>query len=168
MGLRCEINITKLWGLPGEDPLGEAIRFVMLVNSFTEAVLAMQRELCPVRTGFLQSSINADITFTVGGAEVIFEATAPYAQYVEYGTWKMKAQPFFFLPIQIYAPSLFSQCFVQIKNQSGEHAGDLDEWEDFPKHTMDWYENFVSKIKLEDFTFPSGAITDFFEDMGDD
>jgi len=41
MGLRCEINITKLWGLPGEDPLGGAIRFVNLVNSFTYSVLEM-------------------------------------------------------------------------------------------------------------------------------
>lgn len=47
--------------------------------------------LVPVDTGYLQSTIDADGTDY--GAE--FYADAEYAEYVEFGTWKMAAQPYF-------------------------------------------------------------------------
>ncbi len=55
------------------------------------------RALCPIRTGNLVSSISG------GASEDGFnaEATADYAEYVEYGTWKMEAQPYFVEPFQI-------------------------------------------------------------------
>ena len=52
------------------------------------------RALCPIRTGNLVSSIS-------GGASsegFTAEAAADYAEYVEYGTWKMEAQPYFVEP----------------------------------------------------------------------
>lgn len=55
------------------------------------------RSLCPVRTGNLLSSISGDASsegFTA-------EASAEYAVYVEYGTWKMEAQPFFVEPFEM-------------------------------------------------------------------
>ena len=48
------------------------------------------RELAPVRTGRLRSSINMRIV--AGG--VVVEATAPYAGYVEYGTRFMRPRPY--------------------------------------------------------------------------
>ncbi len=46
---------------------------------------------CPVRTGYLRSTIF----YSVGGPmEYSVGAKAPYGYYVEYGTSRMRAQPF--------------------------------------------------------------------------
>lgn len=58
---------------------------------FAETFKSVSQDLVPVDTGNLMSSINADYdkySFTC-------QADAHYAQYVEYGTWKMGAQPYF-------------------------------------------------------------------------
>ncbi|MCD8391211.1 MAG: HK97 gp10 family phage protein [Firmicutes bacterium] len=64
---------------------------------FTEALRAAAgvveeraRELCPVDTGYLKSSISSSVD---GGAAYV-SAGAPYAAYVEFGTSKAAAQPF--------------------------------------------------------------------------
>ena len=49
-------------------------------------------QLVPVDTGHLSSSIRADHD---GRSTVFFYAKADYAQYVEFGTWKMSAQEYF-------------------------------------------------------------------------
>jgi HK97 gp10 family phage protein len=46
----------------------------------------------PVDTGYMASHIEKEIT---GKDTVTVIATAPYSGYVDQGTWKMKAQPFF-------------------------------------------------------------------------
>ena len=48
------------------------------------------RSLVRVRTGYLQSTIY----YVVNGMVLQFGATANYASYNEFGTWKMSAQPF--------------------------------------------------------------------------
>jgi hypothetical protein len=53
-----------------------------------DAFMHTATSLCPVDTGYLLSSINAEI---VGTNAIHVEATAPYAQYVEYGTSRMSA-----------------------------------------------------------------------------
>ena len=57
------------------------------VSTFLEQAIAT----VPVDTGYLQSTIDA----STDGFMCEAEATAEYAQYVEYGTWKMRAQPYF-------------------------------------------------------------------------
>lgn len=54
------------------------------------------RALCPIRTGNLVSSISGEAS----GDGFTAEAMADYAEYVEYGTWKMSAQPYFVEPFQ--------------------------------------------------------------------
>lgn len=49
------------------------------------------RRIVPVRTGFLRSTIGHR---RLAVAAFVFEATAYYAVYVEYGTVKMRAQPY--------------------------------------------------------------------------
>lgn len=56
-----------------------------------EAFMEVAEALVPVDTGFLKSSIHAEIA----GLTLEMFAGAEYAGYVEYGTWKMAAQPFF-------------------------------------------------------------------------
>ena len=54
--------------------------------------------LCPVDTGALQGSISV----TASGTEIHAEASEDYASYVDEGTYKMDAQPFFAEPIDDY------------------------------------------------------------------
>jgi len=46
--------------------------------------------VCPVRTGYLRSTIQ----FFVQGLRGVLEATAHYAGFVEFGTRRMAARPF--------------------------------------------------------------------------
>lgn len=74
---------TEEWGIrPDYGPGCEV---------FVETFIGVATSLVPVDTGYLQSSINA----SGGDTFCECEATAEYAQYVEYGTWKMAAQPYF-------------------------------------------------------------------------
>lgn len=55
-----------------------------------EVIAEKARDLVPVDTGFLKSSIK--VRNFAHSSQV--EARAKYAGYVEFGTWKMKAQPY--------------------------------------------------------------------------
>lgn len=54
-------------------------------------VIAIEAESnCPVDTGFLRSTVFVK----EDGDDVLIGFDAPYASYVEFGTYKMEAQPF--------------------------------------------------------------------------
>lgn len=55
-----------------------------------EGMASTAFSLVPIDTGFLQSSIYV----FVKGMQLELGATADYASYVEFGTYKMAAQPF--------------------------------------------------------------------------
>ena len=69
-----------------------------LVNKAAKAALeegyAVARKKVPVRTGELQSSIYASTDVTRRGVNIELGADAPYAGFVEYGTSRMRAQPY--------------------------------------------------------------------------
>jgi bacteriophage HK97-gp10 putative tail-component len=62
-----------------------------------QKTLQAMRNLAPIRTGFLRNNIQL---ITASGTEIVFISAARYSAFVEYGTWKMPARPFFFPPIQ--------------------------------------------------------------------
>lgn len=70
--------------------------------SWAADVKALAKQLVPVRTGHLRSSIYAKISEWV--AEIGAEAT--YALFVEFGTYRMRAQPYLYPAIQRYLPRL--------------------------------------------------------------
>jgi HK97 gp10 family phage protein len=70
--------------------------------SWAEDVKTLAKQLVPVRTGFLRSSIYAKISEWV--AEIGAEAT--YALLVEFGTSHMRAQPYLYPSIQEHLPRL--------------------------------------------------------------
>jgi len=73
-----------------------------LLASWAADVKALAKQLAPVRTGHLRSSIYAKISEWV--AEIGAEAT--YALFVELGTRHMQAQPYLYPAIQEYLPQL--------------------------------------------------------------
>jgi HK97 gp10 family phage protein len=73
-----------------------------LLASWAADVKALAKQLAPVRTGHLRSSIYAKIQEWV--AEIGAEAT--YALFVEFGTRYMQAQPYLYPAIQEHLPRL--------------------------------------------------------------
>lgn len=53
-------------------------------------IFAASQDLCPVDTGFLKAS--GGIQITPDDVEIVYDA--PYASFVEFGTYKMAAQPY--------------------------------------------------------------------------
>lgn len=94
MGLYAEVSIADI----GPEELTDEefgvsvlVDYSMAIEGFIQTFMSVATSLCPVRTGYLCGSISAG-----GGSDFAYaEATAEYAQYVEYGTSYMGAQPFF-------------------------------------------------------------------------
>ena len=78
-----------------QEVLGELVSvtvdYTAACQAFCDTFMAQATGLVPVDTGYLRSTIHAR-TF---GEVCEAEATAEYAQYVEYGTYVMSAQPYF-------------------------------------------------------------------------
>lgn len=117
MGLHCVIDIESDWGFPNRTPeLGIPIDYTEAITVFTDTFMEISREMVPVDTGYLRSSINC----YGGGTTITAEATADYAQYVEYGTWCCQPQPYFNPAIEAanntsfaIAKSIYDQAMVQ-------------------------------------------------------
>jgi hypothetical protein len=58
---------------------------------FVRSFIKYSRQMVPVRTGYLRSTLTADCSDTSCSAET----DCDYAEYVEYGTSYMGAQPYF-------------------------------------------------------------------------
>lgn len=99
MGLYAEYSFIDDGGFPdevsgGDDQIGEASVLVDYSSAcavFVDTFLRVANQLVPVDTGYLRSTIDAG----EWGDGFWCEATADYAQYVEYGTSYMDAQPYF-------------------------------------------------------------------------
>ncbi|MGB9841628.1 MAG: HK97-gp10 family putative phage morphogenesis protein [Candidatus Bathyarchaeales archaeon] len=89
-----------------------------LLASWAADVKALAKQLAPVRTGHLRSSIYAKIQEWV--AEIGAEAT--YALFVEFGTRYMQAQPYLYPAIQEHLPQLeaiICEAIDQAKSEAG-------------------------------------------------
>lgn len=102
MGLYVSFTPEDL-GYPttlAQEVLGEEIvvdvSYFAACEAFVSTFLSEAMALVPVDTGYLQSTISA----STNGFLCEAEALADYAQYVEYGTWKMDAQPYFVPAVQ--------------------------------------------------------------------
>lgn len=92
MGLRCTVNPVVDLNYPSATPsLGLYIDYGDGCDAFLDTFFDIAYDLCPVDTGELIGSIDG---FTDGESVEVY-ADADYAQYVEYGTSKMEAQPYF-------------------------------------------------------------------------
>ena len=101
MGLRANINAMDQ-GFPMTANVGDIsipVDYSEAAEIFKTVFLDVARELVPVRTGYLKSTIAAKIGEASMG-EVTAEASAEYAQYVEFGTYRQMAQPYFIPAIE--------------------------------------------------------------------
>ena len=101
MGLRVNINAMDQ-GFPMTANVGDIsipVDYSEAAEIFKTVFLDVARELVPVRTGYLKSTIAAKIG-EVSIGEVTAEASAEYAQYVEFGTYRQMAQPYFIPAIE--------------------------------------------------------------------
>lgn len=71
------------------------------VKETADKVVREARTRAPVQTGYLRSSIHAESKTLGKEAEV--HVDAPYAPFVEFGTYKMGARPFLYPAVQKYA-----------------------------------------------------------------
>lgn len=93
MGLYATVYIDSDWGLPDRTPrLGLPINYTRAIDAFSDTFMKISREEVPVDTGHLKRSLYC----SGSGMVIEAEATAEYAQYVEYGTWCCPAQPYFY------------------------------------------------------------------------
>lgn len=101
MGLRANINAMDQ-GFPMTADVGDIsipVDYSEAAEAFKAMFLDVARQLVPVRTGYLKSTITAEIGEASIG-EVTAEASAEYAQYVEFGTYRQMAQPYFIPAIE--------------------------------------------------------------------
>jgi HK97 gp10 family phage protein len=86
--------------------------------SWAADVKALAKQLVPVRTGHLRSSIYSKIQEWV--AEIGAKAT--YAMFVEFGTRYMQARPYLYPAIQEHLPRL-EQIILEAIDQAKAEAG---------------------------------------------
>ena len=107
----------SLCGFPyGDIGYGVQADYTLGLMSFAQDFEHSARADVPVRTGYLQSSICS----IDGGDRVYAGAGADYAQYVEYGTWKMAAQPFFESAVMWAADAAYGLWYAELDHCMSE------------------------------------------------
>ena len=82
--LMTGLNVKK----SGEDKIAEAL------NKKALRIVRQAKQLAPVDTGRLRSSITADLIRSDGRPKAVVGTNVEYAPFVEFGTSKQPAQPF--------------------------------------------------------------------------
>lgn len=92
MGMRARFSVTGDLGYPGYTPeLGIPVDYSEGCEVFADVWEDIAKDLVPVDTGYLQSTLHAN----ANSNGCVCETDCDYSQYVEYGTVKMGAQPYF-------------------------------------------------------------------------
>lgn len=93
MGLYCSFDIIDDFGYTdATDEYNIVPNYREGNQVFVETFLRVSKELVPVDTGYLRSTLTAR---THGESFCECYTDCEYAQYQEYGTWCMPAQPYF-------------------------------------------------------------------------
>lgn len=105
MGLYASVDIfSDLQFTPMTPVLGLIPKYDPGCAVFCSVFEAVAKDLCPVDTGRLQASLVAD---TDGMTYCEAMTDCEYAQYQEYGTWCMSAQPYFEIAVETAINSAF-------------------------------------------------------------
>lgn len=82
-----------------------------IIAAGAEGVAQSARDMCPVDTGKLQSSINV----SVNGSSADISADTDYAAYVEFGTSKAAPQPYLVPALLLNSESVLSAIAAGLK-----------------------------------------------------
>lgn len=97
MGLQFNMSVADLGYTLSTIDIVLYPKYAQGCRVFCDTFLAEAQARCPVRTGYLRSTISA----STDGISMNCIAGAEYAQYVEYGTSRQSAQPYFEPALQI-------------------------------------------------------------------
>lgn len=89
-----------------------------LVQTSADNIVAGAQDRAPVRTGRLRDGIQREGS----GMEAKVTSEAPYSAYVEYGTSRMSAQPFFWPALEAERP-IYLAAWRAILSGTGQRAG---------------------------------------------
>ena len=91
MGLYAELNLHDLGFWPTTRNGMYPVDYTQGNEIFKSVFHTATSAACPIRTGNLLGSLHCEAE----GMVLRIYTLCPYAEYVEYGTWKMMAQPYF-------------------------------------------------------------------------
>ena len=97
MGLQFNMSVADLGYTLSTVDIVLYPKYAQGCRVFCDTFIAEAQARCPVRTGFLRSTISA----STDGTSMTCIAGADYAQYVEYGTSRQSPQPYFEPALQI-------------------------------------------------------------------
>ena len=144
MGLYVSFSITADWGYPeevegGNEDIGYEsvpVDYSEACEAFVSTFLDTALSLVPVDTGYLRSTIDAN----ADGDTCEAEATADYAQYVEYGTVYMDAQPYFEPALEAAcaaAAEAAEEALQEAQEELADLLGDMSVGSDFVGMAME-------------------------------
>lgn len=105
---RGGMGIVVIWNRIPELLVAVEANTRAAVKKQADAIAADARARVPVRTGYLKSSIVPVVIEAGHSAEV--QVGAPYGIYVEYGTYKMAAQPYLSPAVAAHQNDFFADC----------------------------------------------------------
>lgn len=91
MGLLFNMSVYDLGYIRTTQDIQLSPNYTEGCRIFCDTFLKEAQARCPVRTGYLRSTISASST----ASSITCIVEADYAQYVEYGTSRQSAQPYF-------------------------------------------------------------------------
>ena len=170
MGLYVEFDVSD-YGYVSEVqgdiadmfPVYAVMDFAPACEAFVKTFIEEAQRLVPVDTGYLRSTINA----TTDGFHCSAEATAEYAEYVEYATFRMREQPYF-TPALEKAMGVFTKIADDIVNQTEEKIMEqvMAQAEGMLAKATD---TFLILFLMLIIMFIVEIVSDFFQDIfGDD
>ena len=85
-------NFDKFQGILKEFAKENSEKCKKMIEKTAVKIESKAKYFCPVDTGLLRSSITHSISYDRLSAEI--GTNVDYSSYVEFGTWKMEAQPY--------------------------------------------------------------------------
>ena len=121
MGLYASFDVCADMGFMAQTPeYGIIPDYSEGCEIFCQTFEEVSKSLCPVDTGYLQSTLSASYNDTFCECETNCE----YAQYQEYGTWCMPAQPYFEEALMQAISSAFG-AWIEAQGQAMEEEMEL-------------------------------------------
>lgn len=90
MGIAFSIDVSKVFRESGYDELPSEDQIQDAMLRAAEKGVSVAQDNARVDTGFMRDNVD----FYIEGTTLTLECDVDYAEYNEYGTYKMEAQPF--------------------------------------------------------------------------